>query len=321
MARKNKWSRELVISALAERHKQGKSMTSSAIRKEDQSLRGAMETYFGSHYKALAEIGLTKENVSPLTFWDRDMIKREFLVALEDVSSISELSRKHKKLDHAIRKHYGSYDALCDDLGMDVSVIKRQVREWAGEDLLDVLREIRDEGGPLNITSVKTRFPTVHEVAVRCFGSYENALSSVGEKLDDHICAMKYDSHLGKSFERLLWQMYQDLGYNFSYQKRLCNNTIMPDFYDEDNNIFIDAKLSSWTVFCSSSIEKYLPHCDELIVVYLRGSDIQHDTPRLKLRHVSQYYGELEDAGLTHYIAEFDRLLSKADNLGERSAA
>lgn len=97
----------------------------------------------------------------------------------------------------------------------------------------------------------------------------------------------------------------------------------MPDFWDESSKIFLDAKLSSWTVFSSTSLEKYLPHCDKLIVVYLRGEEITHDIPKLELRHVSYYYPALMESGNSGHIARFEEIMrdSYAESVPEVVAA
>lgn len=315
-----KWSEEKIIAAIQERHACGKEITMGVIKRDDTPLRGAIEKYYGGIRNALIAAGFVPEDIQKLTYWNKEKIKLKFLSVITEVSSISELSRKHKSLEHAVRKHYGTYENLCADIGIDVSVVKRQVREWRKEDLLKVLIEMRDEGLLLNITNVKSRFPSVHEVAVRCFGSYENALNEIGESLGDHICEMKYDSYIGKSFERILSEMFLALGYTYLYQKRLLNGTIMPDFIDERTNFFIDAKLSSWTVFHSDTLNKYTPHCDRLIVVYLRGSDIAHDVDKLELRHVSFYYDELRINGLERFIQLFSNLEARLTAMSEEAA-
>ncbi|MBR8661134.1 hypothetical protein [Brevibacillus sp. NL20B1] len=309
----SKWSRERVIEAILERLHNGKGITCSEIKREDGPLRGAIEKYFGNHSNALLACGIDPQSVQPLTYWTKEKIQESFLAALKDdrVTSIQSLSKYYRSLDHAIRKHYGTYENLCADIGIDVSVIKRQVREWSGEDLLRVLREMRDKGMPLNITNVLTVFPSAPQVAARCFGSYENALRAIGEDIRDHVCELKYDSFMGKKFERVVARMFADLGRGYLYQKRLANGTIMPDFYDEATNTFIEIKLSSWTVFTSGTIEKYTPYCEHLVVVYLRGDDIGHDVAKMEMRHISSYYEELRSNGLSHYIDEFTELLNE----------
>jgi len=308
----SKWSKEKVVAAILARRDAGLGVTSSEIRKDDTPLRGAIATHFGGTDAALLAAGIDPISVKPLTYWNKQMIRTEFLRIRGSVSSVNDLSRQYRSLDHAIRKHYGTYDALCDDLGIDVTTIRKQVREWSGDDLLAVLREMRDEGQPLNITNVHARFPSIHPVAVRCFGSYENALAEIGEKIQDHICEMKFGSYLGKKFERKLNEAFEALNMGYKYQKRLCGGSIMPDFWDESQRTFIDAKLSSWTVFCSSSIEKYLPHCNKLIVVYLRGEEIAHEIPNLELRHVSHYYPALVETGNEELVSQFEDILREA---------
>lgn len=309
-----KWSEEKVIDAILERKRLGLALNSAAIRKEDSRLRGAIELYFGNTSKALLAAGIDPGEIRLLTFWDKEKIKTEFLRVKNQVTGVQDLARKYRALDHAIRKHYGTYDALCDDLGLDVVCIRKQVKEWKGDDLLAVLRTMKDEGQSLNITNVLCRFPTAPQVAARCFGSYENALTAIGEDIRDHIYDMNRDSYLGKSFERELYSAFKALGLNYRYQKRLANGSIMPDFWDEENATFIDAKLSSWSVFQSDTIGKYMPHCEKLVIVYLRGREIEHDIPNLELRHVSYYFPTLIRTGNRSIVDRIERVLHEAES-------
>lgn len=313
MGRRQKWDKEKVKQAILLRRENGLRIDNTTIRKEDGSLRGAIETHFGNLNNALLYCGLNPDDVYVLTQWNKNKIKTEFTKYIESnpSSSILQLSKNYRALDHAVRKHYGTYENLCDDLGIDVAVIKRQVREWKGEDLLNTLREMRDNGESLNIANVLLKFPSAYQVSTRCFGSYANALQEIGEEYEKFVDPLNFDSYIGKEFERLVNEMFIQLGYKYKYQKRLVNGTIMPDFYDEENNIFIDAKLSSWTVFHSDTLEKYIPHCNALYIIYLRGHEIEHEVSGMEMHHISYYFDELKARNLGHFISQFEGLQAK----------
>lgn len=305
-----KWSKQRVIDAIRERYENGESLAPSQIKKSDTSLRGACEVYFGNISTALEAAGFNAEEHQLLILWDKEKVKSEFTkyMAKHPNSCISKLAKDYKALSHAVLSQYGSYEALCKDLGIEVSVIKRQEREWSKEQLIDVLLELRSAGEPLNFTNVQTYFPALYAVSNRHFGGYENALAYIGEDLEDYVSPLNYYSHMGKKFERKLSEMFNALEYKYLEQKRLNGGTIMPDFIDTETGNFIDAKLSSWTLKTSDTAEKYLPHCDKLIIVYLRGQHIDYGNDRIELRDVSYYYPELKERGLEKYIDEFTEM-------------
>jgi hypothetical protein len=250
-----RWNKEKVKTALLDRIEKGLPIDISTIKKEDGKLRGAIETHFGNLTKALIYCEIDPDSVHVLTWWTKDKIKKEFLRYINENShtSIFDISMNHKKLEHAVRKHYGTYENLCEDLGVDVSVVRK-------------------EG-----TS---------------------------------------DSHYGKKFEKLLNDMFISIGKKYTYQHREFEG-IIPDFYDESTNEIVDAKLSSWTVFNSNNeaLTKYLPVCNKLTIVYLRGENIPHKKEKLELRHISYYYDELRKRGLELYITRFEELLAEVSQV------
>ena len=310
-----RWNKQRIIDAIKERYEKGESISPNNIKESDTQLRGACELHFGNVTNAIKAAGFSIEEHGQLTTWDKDKIKCEFTKYITENpgNCISDLSRDYKALSHAIRNHYGSFEVLCDDLGIEVSVIKREEREWTKEQLIDVLLELQSAGEPLNFTNVQAHFPSLYAVSTRHFGSYEKALAYIGEDLADYIAPLNYYSYMGKKFERKLSEMFTALGYKYLEQKRLNGGTIMPDFIDTENGNFIDAKLSSWTLKTSDTAEKYLPHCANLIIVYLRGQHIDYGNDRIELRDVSYYYDELRERGLEKFIEEFKELQRELD--------
>ena len=306
------WSKEKIISELLNRHENGLSLRELDLVNENHALRSAAIKHFGTYANAVSACGIDYDNVRGLTFWDNDKIKLEFLKLYNDetVNKIEDIMERNRRLDHAVRKYYRSYDALCEELGLDVNKIRAEVYEWKAEDLIAVLKEMQSESLPLNVMSVQSRFPSAVKVAERYFGSYENALKEIGESYENHVNDHLYTSYLGKAFENLLDEMFKELDYSYI---RHCRDVdgIIPDFYDAERNEIIDAKLSSWSVFNCETIQKYEPHCRKLIIVYLRGDDIPHSQDKLELRPVSYYYDELKKNNLSHFIEKFNELREK----------
>jgi hypothetical protein len=68
-------------------------------------------------------------------------------------------------------------------------------------------------------------------------------------------------------FEKLVDELLIDIGVVYEkYEHERWN----PD-YILHNNVWMDAKLSQWTVFESNTIERYKEHCRMLTIVYMRG--------------------------------------------------
>jgi hypothetical protein len=309
------WTKERIISELLSRKSKGLSLRESDLENDYPALRSAAVKHFGSYANAIESCGLNYDEIRGFTFWDKEKIKSEFLKLYNDdsVRKIEDIQERNRGLDHAIRKYYGGYDELCNELNLDINKIRAEVYQWKPDDLLRVLKEMKQNGEPLNVMNVQSRFPTAVKVAERYFGSYENALKAIGENYEDHVEDHVYTSYVGKIFEKLVHKMFEDLGFNYHYQYRGFDG-IVPDFYDEENSIILDTKLSSWSVFNCDTISKYSPYCKKIIIVYLRGEDIKHKIPNLELISVDYYFDDLRKKGLGNYIDEINKLRTAISN-------
>jgi ribosomal protein L17 len=86
------------------------------------------------------------------------------------------------------------------------------------------------------------------------------------------VCNARTALDYGKIFERLVDELLVDLKINY---KKGYNKEIRPD-YVLNNNIWMDAKLSRWTITQHSckTVEKYESYCNLLNIVYLRGEKL-----------------------------------------------
>lgn len=303
------WSKDRIAMEIQARQEEGKSVKRADMEKECPALLSAAIKYFGSFKAATEACGLPYEENLGFTWWDRGKVIREFLQMYgdESVTTVSQLRDKNRGLDHAIRKIFGTYDAICEELGLDVTKIRPEVYEWSAEDLLRVLKDCRSKGMPLNVMSVHSVFPSAVKVATRHFGSYAAALSEIGEEYPLHAEDHLRTSAMGHEFESLLAEAFTLIRPDFQYHYRGFAG-IVPDFYGAATRQIVDAKLSSWSIFNCDTVKKYTPYCTDLTVVYLRGPDIKHGIDNLTLVPVSDYYEELNAAGHAGMVAKFERI-------------
>lgn len=308
-----RWSKERIVSEVETLLQEGRSLRRKDLEQTRPDLLKAMTRHFGSYKAAITVCGLDYDKLIGFTWWSPEKVKEEFLRIYHsgECRTIEQLRKINRGLDHAVRKHFGGYDALCNDLELDVTKIRPEVYEWSKDDLLKLLKGMLSEGSLLNISSVELRMPGVGKVAQRHFGGYAEALKQIGEDIRDHEMPHIEQSKLGTIFERAVADMFEDLGRGYVRHKRL--DDIISDFYCEQTHEIIDAKLSSWTVFNCKTIEKYLPKCSKLTIVYLRGADITHNYDNLNLINVSSYYEELRQRGFEKHITMFESLLQSGD--------
>lgn len=301
------WSKDRIVSDIQARNENGESVKRADLEKECPALLSAAIKHFGSFKAAMEACGLSYEENLGFTWWDREKVIREFLILYEDESTttVSQLRRKNRGLDHAIRKIFGTYDALCDELNLDVTKIRPEVYEWTADDLLQALKDCRENGMPLNVMSVSSVFPSAVKVANRHFGSYAAALAEIGEEYPLHSDDRLRASATGYTFETLLAEAFAVVRPNFIYHYRGFDG-IVPDFYNPKTGQIVDAKLSSWSIFNCDTVKKYTPHCTTLAAVYLRGPEIKHEIPNLTLIPVSNFYEDLIAVGRSDIVSQFE---------------
>lgn len=301
------WSKDRIVNDIQTRNEKGESVKRADMEKQCPALLSSAIKHFGSFKAVMEACGLSYEDNLRFTWWNREKIIGEFLILYEDesVTTISQLRDKNRGLDHAIRKVFGTYDALCYELGLDVTKIRSEVYEWSSDDLLQALRDCREKGMPLNVMSVSSVFPSAVKVANRYFGSYATALSEIGEEYPLHSDDRLRASAMGYTFENLLAEAFTVIRPSFQYHYRGFNG-IVPDFYDPKTRQIVDAKLSSWSIFNCDTVQKYMPYCTSLTAIYLRGPDIKHEVANLTLIPVSNYYEEITAAGRSDIVSKFE---------------
>lgn len=309
------WNNAEILEVIQERHLQGYSVSYKSLHEYSPKLVSVATKRFGSLRNAVELCGINYDDEMQFTLWNKDLIKEEFLKFYydESITRVSQIREANRGLDHAIRNHFGGYDVICAELGLEVSKIRAENVRLTKDEFIAKLTELKESGVLLNPTSVYQYIPTARSLADEYFGNYANALSYIGVDINDYSNERLLTTFAGREFEKLLAEMFVELGKDYEYQYRGFEG-IIPDFYDNQNNVIIDAKLSSWSVFNCDTLEKYLPKCERLIIVHLRGSEIEHNTPRLEIRNVSEYYEVLREKGLTRFIDEFERIKLELNN-------
>lgn len=301
------WSPEIIKAELIKRHKGGLLISSRVLTEENNALQKAAIRYYGSLKNAVEACGINYDEVREFTFWNRDIIKQEFLKLYHDkrISRIEHIREQNRGLDHAIRKHYQNYGDFCAELGIDISTIHAGNVRMSKEQFLEKLISLSDNDTLLNPSSVYQHIPKARELSNEYFGSYTKALAYIGVDINDHLSDRLLASLAGREFESLVNEMFKSLSKNYEYQYKGFDG-IIPDFYDSKNNTILDAKLSSWSVFNCKTIEKYMPYCEKIVIIYLRGDEIKHPNNNVEMRAISDYYELLREQGLSYLIDEFE---------------
>lgn len=315
---RRKWTKQLIQEEFIEYTKTGKPLQAKKFRKENLSLYGAAQYHFGS-YKGLVEsVGINYNDIADKRRWTNQEVIEEFKKYETTGYEINatELCKHNVALYAQICERFGSYKQFLEDvLGYNYNEITKK-RKWTKEDVITSLQQREVNGESLVAGILYDEHFALYRACTTVFGSYQKAIESAGLSYEDAISDLSISAVYGHLYENLLAEMFAKLKYEYVRHYTGVDN-IIPDFYDARSGNFIDAKLSSWTVFNSHTIEKYVPNCNKLIIVYLRGGQIKRKIAGVEFRHVSYYYDELRSKGLDDFIEKFDELLAK---LNEKEA-
>jgi hypothetical protein len=92
-------------------------------------------------------------------------------------------------------------------------------------------------------------------------------------------------SNLGRDFEKITDQLMSEL--NVLYEK-YEHDVLNPD-YVLKNNIWVDSKLSEWSIKNCNTVQRYVPYCKLLTIVFLRGCKQKDEIVSSKVRVLSVY--------------------------------
>jgi hypothetical protein len=266
----------------------------------------------------IEELGFDYNQITKKIRWDKQRIKDEF-IKFAETSDINPKNVNKIRCDlyAQIREKFGSYESFVVSMGYDYKDVCK-TRAWTKEEVIESLNNRHSKGLSLKALDLRVEELSLYKASRQIFGSYENALTKAGFNYLDTVGSRSKSCLYGHQFEKLLGNMFTQLGLNYEKHSRKIDG-IIPDFFDEENNEIIDAKLSSWTVFYSDTVEKYTPHCDKLTIVYLRGSEIKDKNINFELRPIDSYYPRLIKAGLFNVVKEFEDFKNMVDSVEEAS--
>lgn len=195
------------------------------------------------------------------------------------------------------------YEEVC------VGII--HTNSWNSSKIISEIKNLSNENCELYSAYISSNHKSLYGAAVKYFGSWGNAVTASGIDYTE-IRQDKYTlSYVGREFETVVGEILRDL--NVGFIKYGNKRHIRPDFIIK-NNIFIDAKLSEWSIHSCETVAKYTPHCKLLTIVYLRGSqdtDIKVDN-KTRLLSVYKLIKQLPQVKQTLYKEKLNILEQRA---------
>lgn len=200
---------------------------------------------------------------------------QEYLRNLLPLAKKERVSNRFIKEDNAhqyysIKHHFNTISEGFLSLGEYLLDSKVPIK-WSDDFLLDQIRLGFTLGKPLNTSYAMEYMSSAVTYARKRFGTWSNAIDTSGVGFDSVRLDAGTAQEYGFRFESLLSSYFEEAGVAVS---RYAHVHYRPDFVVGD--VWLDAKLSQNTVCVRdkkgrTTLDKYEPHCDSLVIVFLRG--------------------------------------------------
>lgn len=270
-------------------------LSTAGIRRghfDDFRLEKSMKKIYGSVQECLDSLGLDRDT--------KQVTKDSIIEKIKDYDSLgydmcysSMIEHDSALVSNATKKFNMGYNQLLKTLNIEF-IEKR--KEYTVESIKNRLEKVYKEEGTLRYSVLKNKDSSILFYANSHYDSFSDFLDDMGY---DSGLYVKSDTlkYFGLEFEKVVKEILSSLGYDFEFNKQYSKG-IRPDFQFKDG-YWGDAKLSSWTESIDSSIEKYIPNCKRLKIIFLRGV---HDTKwysdekyeYVDFYHVSHFYNDLK---------------------------
>ncbi|MCY9007130.1 hypothetical protein [Peribacillus frigoritolerans] len=308
------WDNQKIVDEFINYTNNNEDLRESSLHKNNSALYSQILKKFKSYRTFLSTLGHEYDDIRGYVNWTDQRIDEEFekyLIECKDLKA-STMFREHQTLYDAIKRRYVDYGKYLEFRGFDYNEVRGRV-EWTNEKVEEeYLKLAKENDGILSFTGLSIKNNKLYQQIRKRYKNYKSFLISLRLTEDEIYKIIKFEQEIGISFEKLVKEMFERLGYEYEYQYRDIKG-IRPDFYDRTNNELIDVKLSFYTGFKSYTPKKYLIHCKKLTLIYLRGETFEHNITNLTLVPIDSYYGLLEKRGLQDLIEEFNRLKKLLD--------
>lgn len=181
------WSKERIIAKVKELFSEGVDLSfrSMMLSKYAPMVYAAIRpNHFGSWKNALAEAGLSPEEIYRYRSWDDDTILEEIRRLNEQGADLSskKMDETANPLIATARRRFGNWGAAVEQAGLDYSQIRRR-RRWTKELIVSEIRELMAKGADLRSGEIRQQNPALFAAACkpRFFGSWNKALEAARE--------------------------------------------------------------------------------------------------------------------------------------------
>ena len=214
----------------------------------------------------------------------------------------------NNNLYNQARAKFGSWKKVIVEAGINYDEIKKHGQSWTKDRIIHEIKELREQEVPLNSRYIRQYNRFLYYGAGTHFGSWQKAIFASGINYNEIRKEISKQILLGKIFEQKCKEMFDNIGLNYIYQPKFIfeSEICIPDFINEED-VWIDVKLHSWTSTIEQTKEKYLKYTDLLKIIFLNGNDrISEDS--VEYIRIDYFYPLLIENDLYESIEQFELL-------------
>lgn len=179
-----RWTKESIAEEIRQLAEQGEDLSYSNVVIHHLSLMRAAMRYYGSWRDAVKAAGVDYDDVRKYRSWNRQRIIeriRELYEKGEDLSWRNVSTNLDPQLAAAATKpkHFGSWRKAIEAAGIDYQEVRRY-HHWDEETIIKRVRELYEQGVPLNAKHIEEIDIPLITAARRRFESWDKALQAAG---------------------------------------------------------------------------------------------------------------------------------------------
>jgi hypothetical protein len=183
---KKKWDKPRILETLTKLHKSGADLSYNRLASKAQALVSAASYHFGSYRRAVEKAGIDYAQIVRRPRWTKariTQILKRASRAREDLNW-SSVTRRRDDLGNAAfaslqPRLFGNWGRALHAAGIDPQSVSRY-RRWDRKSIVAALKRRLRNRRPLNSGAIQRQDPGAHAAAVRCFGSYDQAVKAAG---------------------------------------------------------------------------------------------------------------------------------------------
>jgi hypothetical protein len=277
----------------------------SALNKSEEISWSELYALFGYDYDEI----IKQPNVwtrNELINYMKDLIEKGEKV------NLTSLSQNHEPFYKALmRSKEITLEELCTECGLDYGEIKRQKRYDDDKTARKKLIYLTQEGIPLHAKWIRPIDSALYNyLRNRGNGSLREGIKEVGFKAtnirnipDIRIYDLNFLQLLGHRFQDVVSTLFKLIKMNIKDNVKEFNHC-KPDFVNDQEVIWYDAKLTTHTVNEHIKKEKYHPIAEKVIYVYLEETEalISQLPPNVQVVNVDMFVNLIKNKTKKEYI-------------------